>query len=240
MLVSILIPVLNERATLPAVLSQAQAAPLPAGCTREILVIDGGSTDGTRVWLTSTTRPGITAILNAANGQPPSGKGLAIRTGLDHAHGDIILIQDADLEYDPADYVSLLEPIVTGQAAAVYGSRFLSRPRRGELGMTRSAWLANKILTAATNLLYSAHLTDEATAYKAFRADLPRSFPLRCRGFEFCPEVTARLLRRGVAIHEVPIRYRARTRAQGKKIRPRDAPLALLTLFLLRLAPRRR
>jgi glycosyltransferase involved in cell wall biosynthesis len=163
------------------------------------------------------------------------GKGAAIRAGILLASGEIVLIQDGDLEYDPADYARILEPIVNGQADIVYGSRFLGQPT----GMALKNRIANRILTAAANLLYGARLTDEATAYKAFRASILRGMHLECRRFEFCPEVTAKARRLGYRIREVPISYNARGIAQGKKIRARDGFEALWTLLRYRFAPRR-
>jgi glycosyltransferase involved in cell wall biosynthesis len=158
------------------------------------------------------------------------GKGAAIRTGLELATGDIVVIQDADLEYDPAQLPEVVAPIVRGEADVVYGSRF-----RGSItGMRLANRVANRLLTWAANLLYGAGITDEATCYKAFRADLIRALPLRCRRFEFCPEVTARVRRRGVRIYEVPIRYAGRTAAGGKKIRWTDGLSALWTLVRYR------
>ena len=227
MKVSILIPVYNEFRTFPQVLERVRRAPLPAGCTKEIIVIDDGSTDGTAHSIDEFARAGwIIAHRSATN----SGKGAAIRAGLAIASGDVILIQDGDLEYDPADYSRLVEPIVGGDAEVVYGSRFP--------GARDMAWpnrIANAILTAAANLLYRAHISDEATAYKAFRTPLLRSLDLQCRRFEFCPEVTAKLRRLGIAIHEVPIHYNARGIADGKKIRARDGFEALWTLLRYRL-----
>ena len=228
MKVSILIPVYNEFRTFPQVLERVRAAPLPPGCAREIIVVDDGSTDGTTGMLKQYADAGIvTGHYSASN----SGKGMALRIGIGLASGDIILIQDGDLEYDPQDYASLVAPILSGQADIVYGSRFLGRPA----GMAWRNRLANRILTTAANLLYNARITDEATAYKAFRAGLLRQLPLKCRRFEFCPEVTAKLRRLGHRIHEVPITYNARGIADGKKIRARDGFAALWTLIKYRL-----
>ncbi|TAN21831.1 MAG: glycosyltransferase family 2 protein [Acidobacteria bacterium] len=234
MIVSIIIPVYNEIGTLAQVLQQVLAAPLPPGCDREILVVDGGSTDGSRAFLTSIAHPGIKTILYASNGRPPFGKGTAIRVALDQVRGECVLIQDADLEYDPADYSRLFGPMISGQAEVVFGSRFLNGCRRQELGMSSGSWLANRILSGTANILYRAGLSDEATAYKVFRTELLRSLQLRCRRFEFCPEVTAKLCRRGIRIHEVPVQYHARSRASGKKIRARDGCVALWTLLRYR------
>ena len=226
MKVTILIPVYNEFHTFPVVLDRVRRAPLPKGCNREIIVIDDGSTDGTSRMIAEFERDGV---IRAQHSTLNSGKGAAIRAGLALASGDVVLIQDGDLEYDPADYSRLLEPILAGEADVVYGSRF-----PGARNMKARNRIANAILTATANLLYGAHITDEATAYKAFRVPLLRSLNLECRRFEFCPEVTAKLGRLGIRIHEVPIHYNARGIADGKKIRARDGFEALWTLLRYR------
>jgi glycosyltransferase involved in cell wall biosynthesis len=224
--VSIVIPVYNEFRTFSQVLERVRRARLPEGCTKEILVIDDGSTDGTAQILREVKHRRISH----------SGKGSAIRTGIELASGDIVLIQDGDLEYDPADYARLLEPITTGYADIVYGSRFLGPP----IQMALANRIANRVLTAAANLLYRARLSDEATAYKAFRMTVLRSMHLECRRFEFCPEVTAKARRLGFNIHEVPVSYNARGIAEGKKIRARDGWEAMWTLLKYRFIPRAR
>ena len=231
MKISIIIPVYNEFRTFNQVLERVRQAPLPEGCSKEIVVIDDGSTDGTRQMLDEQARAGIVVGLHAARN---FGKGAAIRTGIALASGDVVLIQDGDLEYDPRDYARILEPIVNGRADIVYGSRFLGKPA----GMAMRNRAANKILTLAANFLYDARITDEATAYKAFRASILRNIRLECRRFEFCPEVTAKARRLGYRIQEVPIGYNARGIAEGKKIRALDGFQALWTLIRYRFARR--
>jgi glycosyltransferase involved in cell wall biosynthesis len=230
MKISIVIPVYNEFQCLPQVLQRVTGAPLPPGCTKEIVIIDDGSTDGTTELVDQYQDRDLVLVHHSIVN---FGKGAAIRVGLAKATGQIILIQDGDLEYDTADYPKILEPLVSGQATVVYGSRFRSNPR----GMKWANWLANKVLTRTANLLFGAGITDEATAYKAFRADVLRSIRLQCLRFEFCPEVTAKVLRMGHTIHEVPISYNARGIAEGKKIRWQDGVQALWTLIKYRLVP---
>ena len=226
MKLSIVMPVYNEAATLSEILGQVRAVEM-SGVEKEILVIDDGSTDGSREILAREAEAGdIQAYFLPEN----RGKGAAVRTGIEHATGDLILIQDADLEYDPRDYPKLIQPIVEGRVAVVYGSRFLG-PRKAML-----FWhmMGNKFLTLTTNILYNAILSDMETCYKCFRADVIKDIPLHARRFEFEPEITAKVLKRGHRIFEVPISYYGREFHEGKKISWRDAPVAFWTLLKYR------
>ena len=226
MRVSILVPVFQEERTVGELLARVAACDVAGvGFEREILVCDDGSTDGTAQVIQRMARelPDIRVFVHSTN----QGKGAAIRTLLPHATGDAILVQDADLEYDVEDTPALLRRFREGHDA-VYGSRFLTvrRPQ----GMRLENWVANRLLTLAANWLYGHRLTDEATCLKLVRTDLLRQMRLECRGFEFCPEVTAKLGRMGVRIVEVPVHYRARDTAKGKKVRWRDGVVAMMVL----------
>jgi dolichol-phosphate mannosyltransferase len=217
---SIVMPVFNERETILEALRRVRAV----NWEKEIIVVDDASTDGTLDLLEA--EPGITLVKHTDN----QGKGMAIRTALAAATGGVIIVQDADLEYDPQDIPRLAEPIVRGEARVVYGSRFL----RGRPMMRLPNYICNRLLALAANLLYGARITDEATCYKAFDASLLRSMQLDCRRFEFCPEVTARVRLRGERILEVPVSYHARSEDAGKKIRWWDAVSAFWTLLKYR------
>ena len=226
MKLSIIMPVYNEQETLQEILGQVRSVELP-DIEKEILVVDDGSTDGSREILAEEAKAGDLLISYLDRNQ---GKGAAVRTGIKQATGELILIQDADLEYDPRDYPSLIRPIIEGRVAVVYGSRFLG-PRKAMLFWNM---LGNKLLTLTTNILYNAILSDMETCYKCFRADVIQDIPLHARRFEFEPEVTAKVLKRGHRIFEVPISYYGREYYEGKKISWRDAPLAFWTLIKYR------
>ncbi len=219
--VSVIVPIYNEVAYVEELLQAIKASPVP----KEIVVVDDGSTDGTREkLLAQPPTEGVTVLFHAKN----CGKGAAIRTAMQYAHGEYILIQDSDLEYDPQDYPTLLRPLEEGRANAVYGVR----PDRPERGLR--FYLGAKLLTHLTNLLYGAGIHDEATCYKVFRRSLLEDIPLECHRFEFCPEVTAKLCRLGEKIWEVPVSYTPRSQERGKKLRPSDHWMAIWTLFRFR------
>ena len=192
---SVIIPAYNEQATLKEVIDRVKAVDIE----KEIVVVDDGSTDGTRALLERMPDENVTVMRHQRN----LGKGAAIGTGLGVATGDITVVQDADLEYDPAEYPKLIEPITAGQADAVFGSRVLGKARRGYLGY----YVGGRVLTTIANMICGTRLTDLTTGHKVFRTDVLRNLGLRCQGFAFCAEVTAKLSRRGYRIHEVPISY---------------------------------
>lgn len=219
-------PVYNEFETLrPAV-----EAVLAVERADELIVVDDGSTDGTH-----DLYPAIAALddrIKIYMHPKNQGKGAAVRTGFDKATGDILLIQDADLEYDPRDYPALVRPIEEGRAAVVYGSRFRGGPTK-----TMFFWhmVGNKFLTLVTNIIYNTILSDMETCYKVFRADVIRGIPLRSKGFEFEPEITSKVLKRGYRIYEVPISYNGREFEEGKKLNPwKEGPKALFYLLKYR------
>jgi dolichol-phosphate mannosyltransferase len=234
MKVSILIPVYNEFLTLPLVVDRVLAAPLPEGCEKEIIIVDDGSTDGTTELLDRYRDSPLVAVHHSLVN---FGKGAALRMGIAKATGDILMVQDGDLEYDPKDYVTILDPIVRGEAKIVYGSRFHRGARKGVRDMKWANWLANRWLTWTANILYGAGLTDEATAYKAFAREVIEAVDLKCVRFEFCPEITAKSRRLGFSIKEVAISYNPRGILEGKKIRWQDGVQALWTLVRYRTAP---
>ena len=219
---SVIVPVYNEARTVSAVLDRLQAIPLPLD--REILVVNDGSTDGTREVL---DRYPASAVIRVIHAPRNAGKGSAIRTGLAAATGDVMAIQDADLELDPAQLAELVAPILDGRADVVYGSRFLA-------GRPNAPWLtvaANRFLTGVTNVLYGSRVTDMETCYKVMRTGIARSLGLAANRFDIEPEITAKLLRRGHHIHELPVRFEPRSRAAGKKIGWRDGLVAIRVLL---------
>ena len=225
MKLSVIIPVYNEAATLEEIVGRVRAT----GLVYEIVVVDDGSSDDSLAILErlrNGDHPHLTILHHGQN----RGKGAAMRSGLEAVTGDFVLIQDADLEYDPADYPVLLAPFSDPTTVVVYGSRNLKRNARS----SAIFYWGGRFLSWVTNLLYGATITDEATGYKVIKTDLFRDIDLETDGFEFCPEVTAKLLRRGVSIREVPISYRPRSWAEGKKIQWYDGVIAIWTLIKYR------
>ena len=221
---SVIIPVYNEVQNIREILKRVQATGLPW----EIVIIDDGSTDGTRDILKELDgKDSIRVILHEKN----QGKGAAVRTGFASAKGDVFLIQDADLEYDPRDYPAILKPIEEGIADVVYGSRFLGAARRSTM-----FWhmIANKLLTLATNILYNNILTDMETGYKVFRREVLDGITIHSNSFNFEPEFTAKILKKKVRIFEVPITFNPRDYSDGKKIKLHDAFEAVWALLKYR------
>jgi glycosyltransferase involved in cell wall biosynthesis len=236
---SIIMPVYNERATLEEIVCRVRMVDLtvnkegsnkllggPIRLEREIVIVDDGSTDGTRDIL-NRWRAENSADMRIIYHEQNGGKGAALRTGFECATGDILVIQDADLEYDPRDYVKLLEPLLEGRSPVIYGSRFMGGPRSA---MSLSHTLGNQMLTVITNLLFGTALSDMETCYKCFRRDVIQDMPLRSKRFEIEPELTAKILKRGYAIFEVPISYNGRAFHEGKKINWQDGFSAIWTL----------
>ncbi len=240
MKLSIIIPVYNEIGTIAEILQRVRAVSLKVSVgygsddsavvefEREVVVVDDGSTDGTREILRALeNEPDLRVIFHERN----QGKGSAVRTGLQHASGDVMLVQDADLEYDPRDYLALLQPIVEGRSQVVYGSRFRGGPTKA---MFFWHMIGNRFLTLVTNVLYNTILSDMETCYKVFTREIAEKLDLRAPGWGFDPEITAQILKQGYRIYEVPISYTGREFEEGKKISWRDGLTVLWTLIKYR------
>lgn len=233
-LLSVILPTYNEASTITQILQRVIESPLPAGIRKEIIVVDDASTDDTSGRVKEIRQHHSDVSLIYVRLSENQGKGHAVRTGLTQATGQAILIQDADLEYDPRDYAALLQPLLDDTARVVYGSRILKRDNpRGSFAF----YGGGRLLSGFTTLLFGQRITDESTCYKLFSTDVLRSLPLTSNRFGFCPEVTGRLLRQGIHIHEVPISYHPRTRGEGKKIHLRDGIEALYLLMYHRYRP---
>ncbi len=221
---SIIVPVYDERNTVVEIVRRMRAVDIPL--EREIVLVDDGSTDGTRDVLQQLTDSTVRVVHHPSN----RGKGASVRTGLEQVTGDLVLIQDADLEYDPEDWSKLLRPVLRGKAQVVYGSRFTGERRN----MLFFHWVGNRFLSLVTNVLYNTTLSDMETCYKLFDRRVISSLRLQASRFEFEPEVTAKVLRRGIRIYEVPISYAGRELHEGKKITWRDGLVAFWTLVKYR------
>jgi glycosyltransferase involved in cell wall biosynthesis len=227
---SVIVPVFNERNTVAEIVRRMRAVTLPAELELEVVVVDDGSSDGTDKVLAALEDSTVRVITHRGN----KGKGAAISTGLGNVRGDLVLVQDADLEYDPDDWPRLLDPILKGKAQVVYGSRFTGERKN----MFPSHWLGNRLLTLATNVLYRSTLSDMETCYKLFDRRVLIGITIRSERFDFEPEITAKVLRRGYRIYEVPISYAGREISEGKKISWRDGIGALVALVRYRFTRR--
>ena len=223
-MLSVIVPVFNERSTVAEIVRRMRSVELPI--EREIVVVDDGSDDGTGAVLTQLRDSTVRVIAHPQN----RGKGAAIRTGLESATGDLVLVQDADLEYDPEDWPRLLAPVLKGRARVVYGSRFTGERRN----MLFLHWVGNRFLSLVTNVLYNSTLSDMETCYKLFDRRVLDGIRLHADRFDFEPEFTAKMLRRGIRIYEVPISYAGRELSEGKKITWQDGVTALWTLVKYR------
>ncbi len=224
---SVIVPAYNEASTIEASLRRALEADLPI--EREVIVVDDGSTDGTAEIVAAIDDPQVRLIRQSGN----RGKGAAVRRGFKEATGDLIVIHDADLEYDPRDWARMLRPLQEGAADVVYGSRFTGERRN----MLFWHWVGNRFLSLVTNVLYNTTISDMETCYKMVDAQRLKQLKLTANRFDIEPEITAKLLRTGSRIYEVPIRYAGREMHEGKKISWRDGIPALATLLRIRLAP---
>jgi glycosyltransferase involved in cell wall biosynthesis len=221
---TVIVPVYNERTTVAEILRRVRAADVPL--VVQVVVVDDGSTDGTDKVLAAIEDSTVRVVTHEVN----RGKGAAIRTGLAEAQGDLVLIQDADLEYDPADWPSLLDPVLRHKALVVYGSRFTGERKN----MLPLHWVGNRLLSLVTNVLYSSTLSDMETCYKLFDRRVLEGLTVVSDRFDFEPEITAKVLRRGFRIYEVPISYAGREVHEGKKITWRDGLGALKALVKFR------
>jgi glycosyltransferase involved in cell wall biosynthesis len=223
---SVIVPVLNERNTVAEIVRRMRAVELPDGLDREIIVVDDGSTDGSVDVLRQLHDSTVRVVTHAEN----RGKGAAVRTGFSHCTGDLVLIQDADLEYDPEDWPKLLAPVLRGKAVVVYGSRFTGERRN----MLFFHWVGNRFLSLVTNVLYNTTLSDMETCYKLIAREVLDDLDLRADRFDIEPEITAKILKRHIRIYEVPISYAGREFHEGKKISWRDGFSALWMLLKCR------
>jgi len=224
MKLSVLVPIFNEEDTLEEMIKRVRDVPIE----KEIIMVDDGSTDGSREILKKYENiKNIKIIYHEEN----RGKGACIRTAREHISGDIVIIQDADLETDPNDYLKLIKPIENKETKVIYGSRFLNPENKRTYG---AFYFGGLLVTSVANILFIQRLTDEPTCYKVFDADFFKSIPLNCQRFEFCPEITAKIAKKGIKIKEIPINYYPRSVKNGKKLRWTDGLEAIWTLIKYR------
>ncbi len=223
---SVVMPVYNESETVEEIVRRVRAVPM----AKELIIVDDGSTDGTRELLKAMEGDeDVTVLYHQRN----RGKGAALQTGFEQVGGDVVIVQDADLEYDPADYPALLEPILDGRADVVYGSRFLGGPHRV---LYFWHYVGNRFLTVLSNMLSNLNLSDMETCYKAFRREVLEEISIKSDRFGFEPEFTMKVAKKGFVVYEVPVSYSGRTYAEGKKITWKDGVAALWKIFRFRLA----
>ena len=225
---SIIIPSYNEEKTILILLDKIFDVNLIAGINKEIIIIDDGSRDNTLTAVNNYIQKNSFKNIKLFVHDKNRGKGAAVRTGINHIKGEFVIIQDGDLECNPEDYNLLLKEMIEKELDVVFGSRFMNKENKH---LSRWFYLGGKIVTHTANILYKQRLTDEAACYKMFRTEFLKSIPLRCNRFEFCPEVTAKVAKRGIKIKEVPVRYYPRTNDEGKKIRMKDGFEAIWTLI---------
>ena len=225
-LLSVVIPVFNERNTVGEVIRRARSVALPEPLSLEVVVVDDGSTDGTDKILSALADSTVRVLTHPSN----RGKGACIRTALERARGDLVLIQDADLEYDPADWPRLLDPVLRGRAKVVYGSRFIGERQT----MALSSYVGNRLLSLVADVLFNTNLSDVETGFKLFDRGVLDGLAIESDGFGFEPEITAKVLRRGHPIHEVPVAFAGRAIEEGRKFRGTDVVRAVGTLVRYR------
>ena len=225
---SIIIPSYNEEKTILVLLDRILCVNLINGINKEIIIVDDGSSDNTKTlvndYIQKCPYKNIKLLVHDKN----SGKGSAVRTGIKYVTGEFVIIQDGDLECNPEDYNPLLKEMLEKKLLVVFGSRFMNKENKH---LSRWFYIGGKVITHTANILYNQNLTDEAACYKMFRTEFIKSIPLQCKRFEFCPEVTAKVAKRGIKITEVPVQFYPRTNDEGKKIRMKDGFEALLTLL---------
>ena len=231
MTLSIIIPAYNEAQTIHLLLDKVLAVNLVKEFKKELIIVNDCSVDNTQEVVELYIKNHKDSNIQLINQHYNQGKGAAIRKGLEFITGDYVIIQDADLEYDPEDYNPLLSYMIDNNLSVIYGSRFLMKENKHSY---QTFYLGGRIVSLFTNLLYFQHLTDEPTCYKLFKTDLIKSIPLKCNGFEFCPEITAKVAKKGIRIKELPIKYYPRSIEEGKKIKWTDGVEALWTLLKYR------